>query len=149
VIDEDLVSSTAAESQSPWNAMVRMFHFEINQIKGWTLFFPFFLICMYIPLKQKPLIYGISVRDIKQILLARKCDLKGVVDKDDLYGKLKSSLPAHAPGQQGCVLWRCRWKASYMVAERLARSTRLTKGLLLLFCVYYFSLNKALTRSSL
>ncbi|KAJ3060488.1 hypothetical protein BCR33DRAFT_852237 [Rhizoclosmatium globosum] len=59
---------------------------------------------------------SLSVKEIKGILLARKVDIRGLMEKSEFVTKLVSSLPKHSPNQEG-IQWRSKWKASFIVAE--------------------------------
>ncbi|KAJ3252197.1 hypothetical protein HDU77_005275 [Chytriomyces hyalinus] len=72
------------------------------------------------------LVPTLSVREIKEILKARKVDIRGLFDKSDLVKALLSSLPIHSPPQQG-IRWSSHWKASFIIAELDAKRTILTK----------------------
>ncbi|KAJ3116178.1 hypothetical protein HK100_001136 [Physocladia obscura] len=69
---------------------------------------------------------SLTVKEIKGVLAVRKVDITGLFDKSDLISKLVSTLPKHSPPQQG-IIWRSKWKASFIVAELDAKRVILTK----------------------
>ncbi|KAJ1555580.1 hypothetical protein HK405_000060 [Cladochytrium tenue] len=77
------------------------------------------------------LLAGLTVRELRGLLVARRRPelLRGAADKDELRRAVaRGSLPPYAPPQRGRgFTFRCRWKASFMVAERDRRRTKISK----------------------
>ncbi|KAJ3322880.1 hypothetical protein HDU76_013785 [Blyttiomyces sp. JEL0837] len=75
------------------------------------------------------LVSSLSVKEMKGILKSRGVDdgkVKACLDKEDLKGLVSSTLPKGAMPQDG-VVWRSKWKASFVVAEWEGKKTVLTK----------------------
>ncbi|KAI8610289.1 hypothetical protein BC830DRAFT_1172828 [Chytriomyces sp. MP71] len=69
---------------------------------------------------------SLSVREMKELLKARNVDVKGMFEKSEFINALFASLPKNSPMQER-VLWRSKWKASFIVAELDAKRVILTK----------------------
>ncbi|KAJ3344937.1 hypothetical protein HDU83_004590 [Entophlyctis luteolus] len=76
----------------------------------------------------KGLMGMLTVKEIKNLLTARKVDITGtgMFDKHDILNALATSLPKHSPRQDG-IVWRSKWKASFIVAEWDSKRIILTK----------------------
>jgi hypothetical protein len=72
-----------------------------------------------------PLIDGLSVREIKSILIARKKNINGIFEKEDLIDLMNSSTPPHI--LQCTPLIQSKWKANFVCAYLDSQRCSITK----------------------
>ncbi|KAJ3209559.1 hypothetical protein HDU67_006120 [Dinochytrium kinnereticum] len=72
------------------------------------------------------LLDSLTVKDMKEILRARKVDMKGITEKAEMKQLVKSTTPAESP-RQANMRWSGKWKASFIIAEKDAGRIDITK----------------------
>ncbi|KAJ3417263.1 hypothetical protein HDV05_005719 [Chytridiales sp. JEL 0842] len=72
------------------------------------------------------LIQRLTIKEMKGILQSRKVDTRGLMEKSEFQERIINTLPKNSPDQTG-IIWRSKWKASFVVAELDSKRTILTK----------------------